>query len=128
MFGIIPKLLGGSELAAWAVIALAVAAAFGGTYAYGDHRGYGRAELKYTAQIAQMRADAATARADEIERQNAVNDAAKAAEARNIAQMQADNQSLQDQIKELRNEAHQDPDAGKPALRAPSVQRVNKIR
>ncbi|NTG00179.1 hypothetical protein G6L30_08600 [Agrobacterium rhizogenes] len=128
MISILAKLLGGSELAAWAVIALVVTAAFAGTYAYGDHRGYGRAELKYTAQIAQMKADAAQARADEIERQDAANNAAKATEAQRIAEMQADNQSLQDQIKELRNEAHQDPDAGKPALRAPSVQRVNKVR
>ncbi|NTF54434.1 hypothetical protein G6L12_05935 [Agrobacterium rhizogenes] len=128
MITILAKLLGGSELAAWAVIALVIASVFGGTYAYGDHRGYGRAELKYAAQIAQMKADAAQARADEIERQDAANNAAKATEAQRIAEMQADNQSLQDQIKELRNEAHQDPDAGQPALRAPSVQRVNKVR
>ncbi|WP_271025272.1 hypothetical protein [Rhizobium sp. RCAM05973] len=99
-----------------------------GVYLLADHRGYQRAATAYTAEIAQMKADAATARADEIERQNAVNDAAKAAEARSIAQMQADNQSLQDKIKELQSEAHKDSDAGKPALGASSVQRVNKIR
>jgi uncharacterized protein YlxW (UPF0749 family) len=128
MISIIAKLLGGSDLAAWAVIALLSVGAFGGTYAYGDHRGYGRAELKYTAQIASMKAAAATARADEIERQSAVNDAAKAAEARHIAEMQAANQSLQTQIEELQREADQDPDADKPALGADSVRRINQIR
>ncbi|WP_411906295.1 hypothetical protein [Rhizobium mayense] len=128
MISILSKLLGGSKLAAWAVVALLVAAAFGGTYAIADHRGYARAELKYTTQIAQMKADAATARANEIERQNAANNAAKQAEAKRIADMQADADALQHQIEELQREAHQDPDAGKPALGASSVQRINKIR
>ncbi len=128
MISILAKLLGGSELAAWAVIALLIAAAFGGTYAIADHRGYARAELKYTAQIEQMKAEAATARAHEIERQSAANNAAKQAEAKRIADMQADADALQHQIEELQREAHQDPDAGKPALGAPSVQRINKIR
>ncbi|NTG67257.1 hypothetical protein EXN67_01415 [Rhizobium rhizogenes] len=124
----IAKLLGGSELAAWAVISLLMVAAFGGTYALADHRGYGRAETHYTAQIAQMKADAATARADEIDRQSAVNDAAKAAEARRIAEIQAANQSLQIQIEELQREADQDPDANRSALGADSVRRINQIR
>lgn len=128
MISILAKLLGGSELAAWAVVALLATGAVGAAYLYVDHHGYERAATEYKATIAQMKADAAQARADEIERQDAANNAAKATEAQRIAEMQADNQSLQDQIKELRNEAHQDPDAGKPALRAPSVQRVNKVR
>lgn len=128
MISILAKLLGGSELAAWAVVALLVAAVFGGTYAIADHRGYARAELKYAAEIAQMKADAALARADEIERQSAANNAAKQAEAKRIADMQADADALQHQIEELQREAHQDPDAGKPALGASSVQRINKIR
>ena len=128
MIGAIAKLLGGSELAAWAVIALLVVAAFGGTYALADHRAYGRAEAHYTAQIASMKAEAATARADEIERQNAVNDAAKAAEARRIAEMQTANQSLQNQIEELQREADQDPDAGRAALGSSSVRRINQVR
>jgi uncharacterized protein HemX len=128
MISIIVKLLGGSELAAWAVIALLATGVVGAAYLYVDHRGYGRAELTYTAQIAQMKADAATARADEIERQSAVNDAAKAAEARRIAEIQAANQSLQTQIEELQREADQDPDADRPALGADSVRRINQIR
>ncbi len=128
MISVISKLLGGSELAAWAVIALLIVAAFGGTYAIADHRAYGRAEAHYTAEIASMKAAAATALADEIERQNAVNDAAKAAEARHIADMQAAKQSLQNRITELEREADQDPDAGRAALGASSVRRINQIR
>jgi len=128
MISVISKILGGSELAAWAMIALLVVAAFGGTYAIADHRGYGRAEGKYTSQIEQMKADAATARANEIERQNAANNAAKQAEAQRIAQMQADAAALQTQIEELQREAHQDPDAGRIVLGAPSVRRINKVR
>lgn len=128
MILVISKLLGGSELAAWSVVALLVVAAFGGTYAIADHRGYARAGAHCVAQIEQIKADAATARANEIERQNAANNAAKQAEAQRIVQMQADTDALQHQIEELQREAHQDPDAGKPALGASSVRRINKIR
>ncbi|NTG85878.1 hypothetical protein G6L15_06915 [Agrobacterium rhizogenes] len=124
----IAKLLGDSELAAWAVIALLATGAVGAAYLYVDHRGYQRAATEYKASIAQMKADAATARADEIERQSAVNDAAKAAEARRIAEMQAANQSLQSKIEELQREADQDPDANRSALGADSVRRINQIR
>ncbi|SCB49068.1 hypothetical protein GA0061102_10715 [Rhizobium miluonense] len=112
----------------WLAGALVAVLAFIGVYVVADHRGYQRAATAYTAEIAQMKADAATARANEIERQNTANNAAKAAEAARIAQMQADADALQHQIEELQREAHQDPDAGKPALGASSVQRINKIR
>lgn len=128
MIAAIAKLLGGSELAAWAVIVLLAVAAFAGTYAIADNRGYARAEAHYTAEIASIKAAAATARADEIERQSSANNSAKQAEAQRIAAMQADADALQHQIEELQREAHQDPDAGKPALSASSVQRINKIR
>ncbi|MGV1793834.1 hypothetical protein [Rhizobium sp. A37_96] len=112
----------------WIVGALAALLTLVGVYLVADHRGYQRAAATYTAEIAQMKAEAATARANEIERQDAANNAAKTAEAARIAQMQADATALQTQIEELQREAHQDPDAGKPALGASSVQRINKIR
>jgi uncharacterized protein HemX len=112
----------------WLIGALAALALLAGVYVLADHRGYQRAATAYTAQIAQMQADATTARANEIERQVAVNDAAKASEARSIAQMQDDNDTLQNKIEELQREASQDPDAGKPALGASSVQRINQVR
>ncbi|KEA07472.1 hypothetical protein [Rhizobium rhizogenes] len=112
----------------WLIGAVAAVLVLVGTYAYAHHGGYVQAETYYTAQIAQLKADIATARANEIERQAAVNDAAKASEARSIAQMQADNQTLQTKIEELQREASQDPDAGRAALGSSSVRRINQIR
>ncbi|WP_459456369.1 hypothetical protein [Rhizobium sp. No.120] len=117
-----------TSIGRWIVGALLSVLALVGVYFVADHRGYQRAETAYTAQIEQMKADAATARANEIERQDAANNAAKQAEAARIAQMQADADALQTQIEELQREAHQDPDAGKPALGASGVQRINKVR
>lgn len=112
----------------WLAGALASVLLLVGVYALADHRGYQRAATAYTAQIAQIQAAAATVRANELERQSTANNAAKQAEASAIAEMQAANDSLQNKIEELQREAHQDPDAGKPALGASSVQRINKIR
>ncbi|MFS8051569.1 hypothetical protein QD357_01960 [Rhizobium sp. BR 317] len=117
-----------TSLGRWLVGALATVLLLVGVYVLADHRGYQRAATAYTAQIAQMKADAATARADEIERQDAANNAAKAAEAASIAQMQADNESLQNKIEELQREADQDPNAGRVVLDAPSVRRINQVR
>lgn len=91
-------------------------------------RGYDAAAGKFTAQIAAMKAAATTARDAEIERQSAANEAAKAREASRIAQMQAENDSLEQKITELEREAKQDPDAGRAALSAPGVRRINSIR
>jgi hypothetical protein len=117
-----------TPLGRWLIGALAALALLVGVYAIADHRGYQRAATAYTAQIAAIKEQAATARANEIERQVAVNDAAKASEARRIAQMQADNDTLQTKIEELQREASQDPNAGKPALGASSVRRINQVR
>jgi ABC-type transport system involved in cytochrome bd biosynthesis fused ATPase/permease subunit len=117
-----------TSIGRWIVGALLSVLALVGVYFVADHRGYQRAATAYTAQIEQMKTDAATARANEIERQDAANNAAKQAEAARITQMQADANALQTQIEELQREAHQDPDAGKPALGASGVQRINKVR
>ncbi|MDQ0558295.1 uncharacterized protein YlxW (UPF0749 family) [Rhizobium mesoamericanum] len=92
------------------------------------NRGYDAAAGKFTAQIAEMKAAAIAATNAETERQDAANNAAKEREAARIAQIQAENQSLEDKIKELQREASKDPDAGKPVLGASSVQRINKVR
>ncbi|MBB4242366.1 MULTISPECIES: hypothetical protein [Rhizobium] len=117
-----------TSLGRWIAGALVAVLALASVYFVADHRGYARAETAYTAKIEQMKAAAATARAAEIERQDAANNAAKQAEAKRIVQMQADTEALQIQIEELQREAHQDPDAGKPALGASSVRRINKVR
>ena len=128
MIGVLAKLLGVDRWLVSVVAALAVAAALAGAVAYIDHRGYARAETYYTGQIAQLKQAAADARNAEVERQAGVQAAAKAREATRIAEMQAETESLEQKIKELEREADQDPDAGKPALGAPSVQRINKVR
>jgi hypothetical protein len=110
-----------TPLGRWLIGALAGVLVLAGTYAIADHRGYQRAATAYTAQIA-------TARANEIERQDTANNVAKAAEAAAIAQMQADNDTLQNKIEELQREADQDPDAGRAALGSSSVRRINQIR
>ena len=117
-----------TSIGRWLISTIVAVLALAGVYFVADHRGYQRAATAYTAQIEQMKADAATARANEIERQDAANNAAKQAEAQRITQMQADADALQTQIEELQREAHQDPDAGKPAIGASGVQRINKVR
>jgi uncharacterized protein HemX len=110
-------------LGALAALALLLAA-----YAYVDHRGYARAEAHYKGVIAAEHAAAATARTAELERQAARQNEAKAREAARIAEMQAEADQLTKQIEELQREASEDPDAGRTALGAPSVQRINKVR
>ena len=128
MFPILTKLLGGSSLAAYVVAGLLAAGALTSAYWYTDHRGYARAQAYYEAKIGAMKAAAATASLREIERQDAANNAAKQAEARSIAEMQAASQSLENRTMELQREADQDPAAGVPALGAASVRRINEVR
>ncbi|MGO8211821.1 hypothetical protein ACC782_33615 [Rhizobium ruizarguesonis] len=110
-------------LGALAALALLVAA-----YAYVDHKGYARAEAHYKVVIAAEHAAAVTARNDEVERQAARQNESKAREAARIADMQAEADQLAKQIEELQREASEDPDAGRTAIGAPSVQRINKVR
>lgn len=128
MIGALAKLLGVDKWLVGVVTALAIAAALAGAVGYIDHRGYARAETYYQGQIAELKRAASDARNAEVERQAGVQAAAKAREATRIAEMQAETDSLEQKIKELEREADQDPDAGKPALGAPSVQRINKVR
>ncbi len=110
-------------LGALAALALLVAA-----YAYVDHRGYARAEVRYKGIIAAEHTAAAEARNAEVERQTARQNESKAREAARIAEMQAETESLNQKIEELQREASEDPDAGRTAIGAPSVQRINKVR
>ena len=71
----------------WLFGALVAIVVLGATYCVADHRGYQRAATASAATIAQMKADAATARANEIQRQDAANNAAKQAEAQRISEM-----------------------------------------
>ncbi|RVL37971.1 hypothetical protein [Sinorhizobium meliloti] len=93
-----------------------------------DNRGYQRAATEYTLKIERIHAEYKDVADKEAARQRLANDLAKQREAQRIAKMQAENKSLHEQIEELEREASQDPDAGKPVLGAPSVQRINKVR
>ncbi|MBB6224582.1 hypothetical protein [Rhizobium leguminosarum] len=110
-------------LGALAALALLLAA-----YGYIDHRGYARAEVHYKGILAAEHAAAVTARDAESERQAAANNAAKAREAARIADMQAEADNLHSRIEELQREASQDPDAGRPAVGATGVHRINSVR
>jgi hypothetical protein len=90
--------------------------------------GYEAATAIKNAEIVELKAAATEARDKEANRQVAANNAAKAREAIRIAEIQAENDSLEDKIKELQREASEDPDAGRVVLGAPSVQRINKVR
>jgi N-formylglutamate amidohydrolase len=110
----------------YAGIAVCLLAWWGYTHIYNN--GYTAAETHYTAVIAAEHAAAVTARNAEVERQAARQNESKAREAARIADMQAQADQLSKQIEELQREASEDPDAGRTALGAPSVQRINKVR
>ena len=109
-----------------AVVLLALAVWWGVSTIYNN--GYDAASLKYKAEIAELKQAASDAANAETERQAAANNAAKAREAARIANMQAEADNLHSRIEELQREASQDPDAGRPAVGATGVQRINSVR
>ncbi|MBX5279144.1 hypothetical protein HJB94_30230 [Rhizobium sp. NLR13a] len=132
MIGALAKLIGVDK---WLVGAVAVLAIAGGLFWVGltayNHiydSGYAAAVVVKDAEIAELKQAAADAAIAETERQAVANNAAKAREAERIAQMQAENESLELKIKELEREAGEDPDAGRVALGASSVRRINSVR
>lgn len=98
-------------------------------------QGYGAAEAKYKAEIAQINLDHETERkklaeadVNEQRRQTIANNAAKKREADAIAAITAKETEIADLRRKLRDEARKDPAADKPVLGADSVQRINQIR
>ncbi|CDM57211.1 hypothetical protein [Rhizobium favelukesii] len=132
MIGAIAKLLGVDKWLVSAVCALvlAVLVFFAASTVYNRiyDSGYQAAAGKFTAEIAEMKAAAITAANAETERQDAANNGAKAREAARIAAIEAENDSLEQKITELEREAKQDPDAGRAAIGAAGVRRINQIR
>ena len=108
--------------------ALAAVALLWGLYTYVDHHGYQRAAVEYQIKYDKLVAEYNDARTKEILRQVMVNNASKALEAARIAALQAANSELETRIKELADEADKDPDAGRAALGASSVRRINSVR
>lgn len=117
-----------SKAGAYVLGALAAIALLWGACTYVDRQGYQRAAVEYQGKIDTLVADYATKRADEVERQATINDAAKAAEARAISQLQADKSALTQQIKEQADAADKDPDAARAAFGADSVRRIRNVR
>lgn len=115
---------GGRFLAGLLVVVLLV----GGAFAYGDHRGYGRAETAHQATEAADLAKRSQAALTELHRQIDANADAKSDEAKGITEDERAEAALSQLEQEHKIEAHQDPAASQPALGAGSVQRLNKIR
>jgi len=105
---------------------VAVVGGLGGTYLWIDHQGYQRATNEWSAKYEKREAELATARADELKRQQDANDAAVAElqrviDARNKKDLEA--AVLEDQ---LDIEAAKDPKARSIALDADAVARYNR--
>ncbi|MBO9124836.1 MULTISPECIES: hypothetical protein [unclassified Rhizobium] len=117
-----------SKVGGYLIGAIAAVALVWWGYSSIYNAGYEAATAIKNAEIVELKAAATEARDKEASRQVAANNAAKAREATRIAEIQAENHSLEDKIKELQREASEDPDAGRVVLGAPSVQRINKVR
>lgn len=117
-----------SKAAGYVYAGLAVVLLAWWGYSHIYNSGYAAASLKYEAQISAEHAAAAIEDANEQRRQTIANNASKKREADAIAAIEAKEAENLELRKELRREAQQDPDAGKPVLGAGSVQRINKIR
>lgn len=127
MIALLARLLGGSKLMAWLIVAGLVAGAVGGAYWYVERQGYNRAALEWTVRYTEREAELERQRFAELERQALANDRAKAAEAARIAQLRNEAAQLELQLQELADAAAIDPDADRIGLGAPSVQRLNGI-
>lgn len=96
---------------------LAAAVAVVGFYGYSVTKAYhlGEAQIEVAVQKATIA---------ETERQQKANEAAQAESAAKVAQLEKDKQSLTDEREKLLEQAKNDPNANKPCLSAPSVQRL----
>ena len=117
-----------SRVGMYALIAVAAVALAWGAYTYVERQGYQRGVVEWQAKYDRLVADYAEAKAAEIERLMAANNAAKAREAQRIAELEHENEELEKLMKEQAIAAEQDPDRDRVGLGAPSVQRLNKIR
>ena len=117
-----------SRVGMYALIVLAAIALAWGAYTYVERQGYQRGVVEWQAKYDRLVTDYAEAKAAEIERLMAANNAAKAREAQRIAHLERENEELEKLMKEQAIAAEQDPDRDRVGLGAPSVQRLNKIR
>lgn len=127
MIALIARLLGGSSVAAWLVVAVLGLGAVGGAYWWVDHGGYNRATLEWTVKYDQRELALEKLRLAELDRQALANDRAKAAEAERIAQLRNELAQAERELQEQSHEADVDPNADRIGLGAGSVQRLNRI-
>lgn len=128
MISLLASLLGGRTWLAWVIVAGAAFAGLGGAYAYIDHRGYERATLEWTVKYQRRETELAQQRADELDRQAAVNAQAKAHEQQALVEMESQLAASQALVDELAREAAQDPNANKLGIDADAVDRLNRIQ
>lgn len=127
MITLLSRLLGGSTIAAWLVIAALGVAAAGGTYWYAQNQGYQRATLEWSVKYQERELALERQRLAELDRQALANDRAKAAEAARIAQLRNELSALERELQEQSNAADVDPDADRVGLSAGGVQRIQRI-
>lgn len=116
------------EWRAGAAVAVAIGGftALGGAAWYLDSRGYHRATLEWTVKYQQREAELAQQKADELERQQTINDAAKAQEARELEDYRVKLEAANALALRLADEAALDPAANNVALDAAAVDRHNR--
>jgi uncharacterized protein HemX len=127
MITLLARLLGGSTIAAWLVVAALGAGALGGAYFYVRGQGYEQATLEWSVRYNERELALERQRLAELDRQAAANDAAKAAEAARIAQLRNELSALERELQEQSNEADIDPNADRVGLSAGGVQRIQRI-
>lgn len=128
MITLIARLLGGSTIAAWLVVGVLGLGAVGGAYLWASHHGYQRATLEWSVKYQEREAELQRLAFQELDRQAAANEAAKANEAARLAQLRNELSALERQLQEQSNAADNDPDAGRIGLSSDGVQRLNQLR
>lgn len=89
--------------------------------------GFSRASDQWRARYSAREAEIATQVAAEINRIQQANAMAKAAEAKRLAELAAENAALEQRIKELSDEADADPDRDRVCLSDDSRLRIDSI-
>lgn len=128
MITILARLLGGSTIAAWLVVVVLGVGVVGGAYWYARGQGYEQASLEWSVRYAEREAELQRLAFQELDRQAAANDTAKANEAARLAQLRNELSALERQLQEQSNAADNDPDAGRIGLGSDSVFRLDKLR
>jgi len=127
MIALLARLLGGSTIAAWLVVAGLGVAATGGAYLWAQNQGYQRATLEWSVKYQERELALERQRLAELDRQALANDQAKAAEAARIAQLRNELTALERELQEQAHEADIDPDADRVGLSAGGVLRLQRI-